>query len=208
MPDEAAGQVAGTTTTTEPAGQGAAAAPLAFSWDSVKLSPEMKNLVNDRQWSDIDSALNSYRNLEKLTGVPPEQIIKMPKDNDPKAWGEVYDRLGRPKTSAEYVIPVPDGDKGEFAGVAKGWFHEAGVSQSAATKLAEKWNGFMADTQKKEAASIAETNQIQINELKQQWGSEYEKNKELADKAAELFGFSSEQWIEMRNNPKFGPKAR
>lgn len=181
------------------------AAPTQFSWDSVQLSPETKQLVADRKWENIDTALTSYRNLEKLTGVPPDQIIKLPKDNDPKAWDAVYNKLGRPETADKYTIPLPEGDKGEFANVAKTWFHEAGISQSSATKLAERWNGYLAEQQKTFETQQTEKNQVDINALKQEWGADYDKRAQVVDRAAETFGMTQEQLSGLKD--VLGPKA-
>ena len=182
-----------------------APSPAAFSWDTIQLSPEAKQLVGERKWESVDSAINSYRNLEKLTGVPPDRIIKLPADNDAKAWGEVYTKLGRPETADKYTIPLPEGDKGEFASVAKNWFHEAGVSQSAATKLAERWNGYMAEQQKAVQTKQAEVQQTEINALKQAWGSEYEAKAQLVDRAAETFGMTQAHLAALKQ--ALGPKA-
>ncbi len=192
-------------TTPAPTGGTAASQPTSFSWDAVTLSPEMKQLVSDRQWKDVDSALTSYRNLEKLTGVPPDQIIKLPKDNDKAAWDSVYNRLGRPETPDKYALPLPEGDKGEFANVAKTWFHEAGVSQGAATKLAEKWNGYVTEAMKAEQAKVAEQQQISINELKQAWGGDYDKRAQVVDRAAETFGMNQDQLSALKQ--VLGPKG-
>lgn len=192
-------------TTAQPAATTTTAAPTAFSWDAVQLSPETKQLVADRKWENIDTALNSYRNLEKLTGVPADQIIKLPKDNDPKAWDAVYNRLGRPETADKYTIPVPEGDKGEFAGVAKTWFHEAGVSQSAATKLAERWNGYMAEQAKQMEAVQTEKNQASVADLKQTWGAEYDKKAQVVDRAADSFGMNQDQLSALKQ--VLGPKG-
>lgn len=176
-----------------------------FSWDSLALSPEMKQLVADRKWESVDVALNSYRNLEKLTGVPADQIIKLPKDNDPKAWDAVYNRLGRPESADKYTVTVPEGQSDEFAKVAKGWFHESGLSQSQATKLAEKWNGFVADQLKTAEAEQTQKNQVSINELKQAWGADYDKRAVVVDRAAEAFGMNQDQLAALKQ--VLGPKG-
>lgn len=196
------------TTTTTPAASAqatAAPAPASFDWKGLNLAPDLQQVVDHHQFKDPGMVVQSYSNLMKLHGVPAEQIIKLPKTADAKEWNEVYSKLGRPETADKYVIPVPEGDKGEFAGVAKAWFHEAGVSQSQATKLAEKWNGYLAEQSNTATAKQTQDDQISVNELKQAWGGEYEAKAALVDKAAEEFGMTQPQLTALKQ--VLGPKG-
>jgi hypothetical protein len=151
----AAAAAAGASGQPPAAGSGDGAA--AFDWSKQGLDNDAMALVNDRQWKGIPDVLSSYRNLEKLTGVPPERILKLPGANDPvESWGAVYDRLGRPKAATDYKIPLPEGDTGEFAKVIAPIFHEAGLSQGQVQQIAEKHNAFIAE-QTKQATEAAKT---------------------------------------------------
>ena len=176
-----------------------------FDWKGVGLDDAALNVVNERQWKNPADLFTSYRNLEKLTGVPAERLVKIPKDNDPAAWNDAYAKLGRPETADKYVIKVPEGDTGEFAGVVKAWFHDAGISQAQATKLSEKWNGYIADAQKAAQTQRDQTNQIQVTELKSAWGADYDAKTALVDRAAETFGMTQEQLSALKTT--MGPKA-
>ncbi len=176
-----------------------------FDWKAVGVDDGGLNVVNERQWKTPADLLKSYVNLEKLTGVPPDKIIKLPKDNDPKAWGEVYAKLGRPESADKYTIPVPDGQPKDFATKAGEWFFEAGLPQSAVTKIAEQWNGFIAEQTKVATEKTAQEHQIQINDLQKEWGANYEKNAEVVDRAAETFGMNQDQLSALKN--VLGPKG-
>ena len=155
MPDEPAGSTAIAPAATAPATTTPAptvtappttSATPAFSWDTSGLSPDNLNLVRDRQWKGIDDSITSYRNLEKLSGVPPDRLLKLPTDKDgPDAWKPIFQRLGMPETADKYTVPLPEGDKGEFAKVAREWFHGANMTQAQVTKVAEQWNTFQAE---------------------------------------------------------------
>lgn len=204
---DAAGS-SGTATPPAPAGgTGAPGAtqPDAFSWDALKLEPDAHALVMERQWKTPSDVIKSYRNLEKLTGVPAEQMLKLPKGDDPAAWNEVYNRLGRPEKADGYKLPVPEGDSGEFAKVAAQWFHDAGLTQAGATKLATKWNEYMTGQQasQREAAALRDTQDVAA--LKQEWGADYDRHAAVVDKAAEAFGMTSEQLGALKQ--AMGPKA-
>jgi len=185
-------------------GQPGAAQADAFNWQTVGLDAEATSLVTERQWKHPNDVIKSYRNLEKLTGVPAEQIIKLPKGDDPKAWNEVYTRLGRPEKAADYKLPVPEGQDGSFAKTAADWFHEAGVTQAGATRLATKWNEFQAAQQQQQAAQIAARDTEQVNALKSEWGVNYDRLAGQVDKAAETFGMKPEPLAALKQ--VMGPK--
>ena len=199
---------AGTVTPPAPAGGTGgpgATQPEAFDWGSLKLESDAQALVNDRQWKHPNDVIKSYRNLEKLTGVPPDQILKLPKGDDPAAWNDIYNRLGRPEKADGYKIPIPEGGSDEFAKTAAQWFHEAGLTQAGATKLATKWNEYMTgqQTAQTEAAKLRDTQDVAA--LKQEWGADYDRHAGVVDKAAEAFGMTQEQLSALKS--AMGPKA-
>lgn len=176
-----------------------------FDWKSGGVDDIGLNLVAERQWKNPGDLLTSYVNLEKVRGVPLERLVTLPKDNDPKAWNDVYTKLGRPETADKYVIPVPEGDKGEFAGVAKTWFHESGLSQAQATKLAEHWNKFQTEQATAQTAKVEQEHQISVNDLKKAWGADYDANASVVDRAAETFGMTQDQLSALKQ--VMGPKG-
>jgi len=185
---------------------GAAATTGAFDWTKAGLDTDSMALVNDRQWKGVPDVLTSYRNLEKLIGVPPERIIKLPGDKDPAdSWGNVYDRLGRPKAATDYKIPVPEGDSGEFAKTIAPIFHEAGLSQAQVSKIAERHNALMGEQIKKSTEAAKAAQEREIVELKSEWGHDYEKNNDTVDRAAAAFGMTKEHATALKQ--AMGPKA-
>jgi hypothetical protein len=183
-----------------------APAPVAaYDWKTAGLDDADLPLVTERQWKGPKDVLTSYKNLEKLTGVPPELMVKLPKDNDPAAWNEVYTKLGRPAKAEEYKIPVPEGDKGEFAKTAAVWFHEAGLSQNAVTKVSEKWNAHLAATVKAQGEAQAAALAKDTTELKAEWGDQFEKNCSVVDKAATVFGMGADTLKALKSS--MGAKA-
>ena len=208
-PAAAAAAAAGASGQPPAAGSGsgdAGASSGAFDWTKAGLDNDSMALVNDRQWKGVPDVLTSYRNLEKLVGVPPERIIKLPGEKDPvDSWNAVYDRLGRPKAPTDYKIPLPEGDSGEFAKVIAPIFHEAGLSQGQVQKIAEKHNAFIAE-QTKQATEAAKTaHAAEMTQLQTEWGADYAKNNDVVDKAAESFGMTKEQVLALKQ--AMGPRA-
>lgn len=177
-----------------PAAPPPAAPPAGFDWAKSGVSADDLGFVQNKGWADIPAVLNSYKGLEKLIGAPQDQIIRIPKADAPvEEWNGVWDKLGRPKTAAEYSLPVPEGDKGEFAKQAAEWFHEVGVPHAAAKKLAEKWNEYAGGQMKAIIDAEATRDAEQIAALTKEWGAGMQANSEVVDRAASTFGMTPEQ---------------
>lgn len=174
-------QNVGTPTTTAP------------DWTAA-LNEDTRGYVQTKGFKDPATVLDSYRNLEKLMGAPKERLLKLPeKDDDAQGWGEVYDRLGRPRDAKEYDIKLPEGMQDDkFAQWAKSAFHELGISKKAGDKLAGKWSEYIAGTQKvsveAQQAKVAEEG----TNLKKEWGAAYEQNVNAAKNAAAVFAVKGE----------------
>ena len=176
-----------------PPGTPPAAPPVAFDWKGNGATPEGEALVSQRQWKNPGELLHSYQNLEKLTGVPANQIIKIPSNNDSTEWEAVYTKLGRPADAAGYKLPVPEGDDGKFAQEASKWMHEAGLSENAGRKIAEKWNTHLATMNQAENDKVILQNTTDTAALKVAWGPNYQANSDIVDRAAQSFGMSDVQ---------------
>lgn len=168
------------------------APPAAYDWNSAGLNADQLNIVNDRQWKTPTDVVESYRNLVKLTGVPAEKIIKLPTDNDPTAWNDVYTKLGRPDTSDKYDIPIPEGQSDDFAKTAREWFHKSGLSVAQAKGITEAWNEHVSTATKAQETQSRTKFDAEVNSLKAEWGSGYESNALLVDRAALAFGMDQD----------------
>jgi hypothetical protein len=166
-------------------------APAPADWTAA-LAPEHKTLVTERQWKSPDDLVKSYRNLESLRGVPADRLLTLPADDKPESWAPIYDRLGRPKTADEYQLPLPEGDNGEFAKIAAGWFHEQGIPKKAAQAITAKWNDFAKQSVEKQTAERVAKVEASQAALKAEWKTDYDKNMAVAQQAAQKLGFTKE----------------
>ena len=107
------------------AGEGAQANGQQQAWYGG-YAEDIRGFVENKGWKDPSDAITGYINLEKYLGADKAgRGLVLPKDDAATdEWGQVYDRLGRPKSPDEYKLPVPDGDTGEFAKMAAGEFHK------------------------------------------------------------------------------------
>ena len=151
---------------------------------------EVVGYLQNKKWDGADGpirALESYRNLEKLHGVGPDRLLKLPETADEKGWSDVYDRLGRPKTAAEYKadgLKIPDGvtiseqEISDFTNM----FHAAGLTQKQRDAI---MNGYFEKVAAVQGATSKETEQValeQLGNLKRDWGKHYDERITLANK--------------------------
>ncbi len=151
---------------------------------------DVRGTVQTKGWASPLDAIQSYTNLEKFLGADKSgRGLVIPKDDaTPDEWGQVYDKLGRPTSPDQYKIAMPDGSPPEFAQAAAGKFHELGLNARQAEGLSAWWNQqaeTMSGAQQTQTAQAAE---IEMAQLQQEWGKEFDSNIEAGRRAARQFG--------------------
>lgn len=197
MSEEAAATTEATTATQEStATTDTATAPVSTAGDPwyTGLSDDLRGYVETKGWQDQAAVVESYRNAEKLLGLPADRVVKLPKHDAPaEEWMDaVWSKLGRPEQPDGYGFQAPEGGDTSFADWAGKTFHELGVPREMGAKIAEKYEEFIQsmDSQYKEQF---ETQIGQEQEtLKKDWGAAYEQNKNIAAQAAQKLGVDAE----------------
>lgn len=104
------------------------AAPAPTSW-SDGLADDLKGYVENKGWKDPADILSSYQNLEKLRGVPENQLLRLPDNPDAEgAMDPIYARLGRPETADAYTNVIGENLPGETFGEISAAAHAAGLT--------------------------------------------------------------------------------
>lgn len=160
----------------------------AVDWTKSITNEELRGYATNKGWKSSEEAINSYRNFEKLQGVPQERILRLPEKADDPAWQDIGYKLGVPRDPKEYQFEVPKelGDE-NFATVAKDWFHKNGVPKTKAEAIVKSWNEYVAKTVGDQ--QTARTNAVtqQADALKKEWGAAHDQNRESALRAARAF---------------------
>lgn len=191
--------------TTTPAATGAAAGGSATTvaapaeW-TTGFNDDMKGYITNKGFKDPGTLVESYRNLEKLVGVPKERLLKLPENlEDAAQMGEIYTRLGRPEKPEGY------GFKGEndFGKMASGKLFELGISRKQGEELGKWWDGYIAETNKAQDAKLVADNTAQAEALKKNWGPNYDQNLKVAKGAAQEFGVPSDVIDKMESTMGF-----
>jgi len=169
-----------------------AAPPAAPKWlDGA--DPDTLGYVQNKGWDDPVKAVQSYRNLEKLLGADKAgNAIVLPKaDADPKEWGAVYDRLGRPADAKGYEFKAPEFLPKEVVEATLAKYHELGLSKSQGEKLAQ-FEAERAVTAQQQIEQQRTTQfQAQDSELKTEWGAAYNQNLTQAQAAMRALGLDA-----------------
>lgn len=179
-----------------------APAPATFDWATSGIDAESAAFVTTKGYKGPGDVIGAYRNLEKLVGVPADQIIKLPAATEgPEAMNAVYDRLGRPKSADDYVIPMPkEGGDPAFAKTAAAWFHEQGLSQKQAEGLTAKWNEYIGGAKTTNAAATEAAAKVDDAKLRADWpGASYDANVGLAQRAVQAFGLDANAVQKLEN---------
>lgn len=165
-------------------------------YDSIEDS-ELKGYVQNKGWKDPVELATGYKNLEKLLGG---EKIPMPKGaDDAEGWNRVYDALGRPKSADEYKLPVPEGDSGEFAKAAAGKFHELGITAQQAEQLAAWYNEMGQSALQAQTQQSSQKVEQDLSALKGEWGTAWDENINLGQRAAREFGLDQAKLTAIEN---------
>jgi len=176
------------------AGQGATGAGAGGEqpWFSGIQDEGLRGYVQTKGFKDPAALADSYRNLEKLQGVPQDRLLKLPERSDDPAWGDVHKRLGRPDDAKGYELQF-DGDPA-FAERFGGAFHKAGLSKDQAKALNTEWNGYVNEMIEADKRDRETRDATEMQELKTKWGETFDGNVEAGRRAGREFGLSEEEF--------------
>lgn len=178
-------------------------APPSTPWHEGKIDAEVIGYLTNKGLDPADPAklalglIPQYRNVEKLVGVKPEELVRWPKDiGDSDNWKNVHTRLGVPKEAKDYdlsAVKLKDGKDIDpaFADMIRASLHKANTPKDAAPAIAKD---IVAFNEARAAADLAEvTAKIQTEKeaLDKNWGTKREINMVIAKTALEKAGAAS-----------------
>ena len=170
-----------------PEGQGQQTQTAAW-YEREGVSDEVKGYIQNKGWKDDPlKVVNAYQNLEKFHGVPPEQLIKLPKEGEP--LDDVYARLGRPEAPDKYEIKMPENipaDEQRLNGFRE-IAHKIGLNQKQVEALAQFDAEYMGSVITAHQAEAQQRQAAEMAGLKNEWGSAFEERSELGRRAVRAF---------------------
>lgn len=146
----------------------------------------------------ISEVSKSYREAAKFTGVPPEQLLRLPKDaSDAEGWKNVWKRLGAPEKADGYdfkEIKYADGKELDDAFKSKmgAAFHNRGVPADTAREITKEFIKLLDDSSSSETAERTAKLATERDALAKSWGANMEANKFIVRQAALKTGLTPE----------------
>lgn len=175
-------------------GSGGGGAPAWFQGDGGA-DTELTGHIQARGWDKLDArgaalaAAKSHREAQMHIGVPPEQLLRLPKEaGDTDGWGKVWSRLGRPADEKGYDfagIKFSNGDEIDdgFSNFMRSTAFRLNLPKDTASELSRSFVKFMdeADTREAAEAKVA-LDEGRLN-LKKSWGANEPANRLIASNA-------------------------
>lgn len=171
------------------------------------LEPDAVGSIQNRGWDKLpaDQAarelVKAYRNLEKIQRTPADQMLRLPKQDDPQDVENFWRRLGKPEKAEEYEFGDinwdNDSDKtARFKEVARKVAAENHMPKEMAEKMVRAifdWSD-QESTQSEDA--VRAKHKAEEQELYQSWGTPnsptYRSNAFLVDRALTDLGISQD----------------
>lgn len=165
------------------------------------LDPEIKGRVELKGWAAktkdeaFIEAVKYGQAAERQLGVPPDQIVRWPKDlTDEEGWRRVHDRLGVPPEASMYDLTEVKGADGKplegpLADVIRKAAHEAKVPKDNIGPIAR---GIMSHLEAQQAEATAAEQASLLEEkrkLSENWGANADVNLIVARRGAAKLGF-------------------
>lgn len=163
------------------------------SWRD-SLPDDLKTHSTLSKFSDPATLAKSYVELEKMRGVPADQLLVLPKDQaDKDGWSKVFSKLGRPESPDKYSevkMDLPEGVEfsKEEAALARTKFHELNMTDAQAAGVLGLFGEKLKQGLETSTAAKEKVKQESEALLKKEYGDRYESVIASADNVLKRFG--------------------
>lgn len=176
---------AGSTTTVAPLAPGKATPP---AW-KAQLPKDLQSDEAADRFPNIGEVWKAYRELEGKVG---KAVIRPEKGAPKEEWDRYHQQNGRPEKPEDYKLErlkdLPPGleytDDKEYRKTA----HELGLSADQAGRFYEFLNQQYFDQYKAAIAASEKAQEKVIEDLRKEWGKDFDANTALMRRAVETFG--------------------
>lgn len=201
MSEAAAATTTVAATTTDATVTAATTATAAAPWHTG-IEGEIIGFAQNKGWKLDDpkvafsSAAQAYREAQSKLGVPPDQLLRLPKDQtDQAGWNAIYTRLGVPEAAKDYDlsgVKFADGSALEdgFADSLRTALHNARVPKDRAADVAKVMVKFADDADAAETVERTSKLDEEKAALSKNWGKNEQANKFIASQAAQKLGIA------------------
>lgn len=140
---------------------------------------------------DVPTLAKSYVHAQSMIGM--KRLAVPSKDAAPEAWNEVWNTLGRPEAPDKYspaTVKPAAGVTLDQEGVKKALtvFHQAGLTDSQATKVLDFYTTGLNETHAQMSQRLEQGKSSAEEALRRDWGDKYNANLEVAQGVLRRFG--------------------
>lgn len=166
------------------------------SWRD-SLPDDLKTHSTLSKFNEPAALAKSYVELEKMRGVPADQLLVLPKDaNDKDGWTKVFSKLGRPESPDKYSevkMDLPEGVEfsKEEATLARAKFHELNMTDAQAAGVLGLFGEKLKQGLETSTAAKEKAKQESEAALKKEYGDKYESVIASADNVLKRYGDES-----------------
>ncbi len=164
--------------------------PTGDQWFSKIENTELRGFAESKNWATLDQALEGYQNLEKMRGVPEDQLLRIPAAEDAEGMKAMYKRLGTPEEAKGYDIGIEHGDTNQWM---FDLFHEAGATNAQAKTMAAGYDKWFEGQVSQNKTAMDQQAQIDLQDINREWGANAQANHDAAQRMVQRMGFSEEQ---------------
>jgi len=157
------------------------------------LDEDSQGYVQNKGWRNEADMLQSYRNLEKLSGGNAEQLYRISTDMEDDARSNVYNALGRPESADKYSYETQEGDSPELVDHFKSVAHKLGLSNQQVSDMIPALNEEIVNIATAQTEAINQKNYQDFENLKNnEWGKDFDTKANFAARAANHFGITED----------------
>lgn len=181
--------------------------------DGVETS--WRDSITDEGLKPIAERFNSPTDVVKAVSDLRKQVstsIRIPgEDAKPEDIAKFHKALGVPDSPSDYKFNIPEGREATdadtaFHGKLAEIFHKSGIPAAAAGQLNELWNELTVQAEEAQATADKKLVEETSSALQTKWGTDFERNKNLASRAAKYLSgdsFEALQQLEMKDGRFF-----
>jgi hypothetical protein len=152
--------------------------------------------IKNKGWAGPADVIKSYQGAEKLIGRDPNSLLVLPRADDADGQRALLAKLGRPEKPDAYDMKagLPKEAKVDetFAKAMQGFFHEADLLPSQATKLVTAYNKYALAQQEQAEKDYTLNVQADKQALQDEWRGGFDRMMGRAQAAAKTLGFTPE----------------
>jgi hypothetical protein len=181
------------------------AAPAQETWFSKFQDEGIREYLQNKGFKDPEALAHSYKSLEKMNGVPADELFRVRPDMSEEDTAKLYNRLGRPEDASKYSIEAGEDDIPALTDWFKNAAYKSGMSDESAKAMYGEFNEQIQSIAAEQTEAINAKNAQEVGDLVKSWGSKADYTKSVIDRAGEYLGVTPEILESVKSSGQAAP---